>query len=204
MRNEKNDRRVRYTKMILRQKLIELLYQKDISQVTVTELCEAADINRATFYAHFSDPYDLLTKIGEDLYSDLSDYLDEFQNEENILLPLTVIEKIFEYIQENANECRYFLSERGGIQLRKRIMELIYDKIIEILPERMNVSIKEAGYLYAFLVFGALGIVQRWLEEGLESSPKEMAAIMMDLIQGMMTGKRLIRREKAPPDAPPK
>ena len=44
------DRRVKYTKMVLRESLIKLLQKKSISRITVKELCEMADINRATFF----------------------------------------------------------------------------------------------------------------------------------------------------------
>lgn len=57
------DRRVKYTKMILRQSLIEVLKEKPISRLTIKELCERADINRATFYSHYSDQFDLLKQI---------------------------------------------------------------------------------------------------------------------------------------------
>ena len=60
MKNEKGDRRVRYTKMVIRESFLDLLQTKDISQISIKEICEKADINRATFYSHYQDPYDLM------------------------------------------------------------------------------------------------------------------------------------------------
>ena len=69
---KKQDARVRYTKMMIRSSFIELLREKPVAKVSVTELCERAGINRATFYAHYADPSDLLRSIEEEIMSGLS------------------------------------------------------------------------------------------------------------------------------------
>ncbi|MFA7674359.1 MAG: TetR family transcriptional regulator, partial [Clostridia bacterium] len=54
MNNQNEDRRVRYTKMVLKESFINLLSKKGISNITIKQICEDADINRATFYTHYS------------------------------------------------------------------------------------------------------------------------------------------------------
>ena len=49
----KENRKIKYTKKVLSESLIELLKTKHISEITITELCENADINRTTFYRHY-------------------------------------------------------------------------------------------------------------------------------------------------------
>jgi len=71
MKKFKEDRRVRYTKMVLRESLLALMKQKAISKITPTELCRHADVNRNTFYAHYSSPYDLLIQIESELYEEI-------------------------------------------------------------------------------------------------------------------------------------
>ena len=65
------DARVRYTRMIIEKSFLELLKTKPMSKVTVTELCQAAQINRATFYKHYLDVADLLQKIEEVLFEQI-------------------------------------------------------------------------------------------------------------------------------------
>ena len=50
---ERSDRRVRYTKTVLKQSLLELMKDRPIGKITVTEICRLADVNRNTFYAHY-------------------------------------------------------------------------------------------------------------------------------------------------------
>ena len=62
---QKVDRRVRKTKAALRAGLIKLMQEKSIREITVRELVDEVDINRSTFYLHYTDIYDMLNKIEE-------------------------------------------------------------------------------------------------------------------------------------------
>ena len=52
---EKMDARKRYTQMVLKQSFLKLLKEKPVNRITVKEVCALAQLNRATFYAHYSD-----------------------------------------------------------------------------------------------------------------------------------------------------
>src|SRR6266496_628935 len=56
---DRTDRRVRRTRAALQQALIELLPRKSYEQITVEDICAAADIGRSTFYAHYRGKEDL-------------------------------------------------------------------------------------------------------------------------------------------------
>ena len=77
MRESKDDRRVKYTKMVIKESFINLLEKKDLSRITVKEICEDADINRATFYSHYTDVYDLLRKIENELLENVNAQLSQ-------------------------------------------------------------------------------------------------------------------------------
>ena len=64
---KKLDRRTAYTRMMIRDSLYRLLEKKHLSEITVKELCEGAEINRATFYRNYADIYDLYEKLEEEL-----------------------------------------------------------------------------------------------------------------------------------------
>ena len=74
------DRRVKYTKNIIKECLIELLQSKDLNKITVSELCEKADINRATFYRYYIDIFDLLEKMEQELIDHLKEMLPDYQD----------------------------------------------------------------------------------------------------------------------------
>ena len=68
----KEDRRVRKTKRALREGLADLLAEKSIQKITVRELTDKVDIHRSTFYANFTDIYDLYSQIEDSIIQEIS------------------------------------------------------------------------------------------------------------------------------------
>ena len=64
---KQESRRVKMTKKMLCESLIYFLSQKDISHITIKEICDYADINRSTYYRYYQDPMDQLYKIQDDI-----------------------------------------------------------------------------------------------------------------------------------------
>jgi len=186
LKSNKIDRRVKYTRMVLKESFIDLLEKKDISQITVKEICENADINRATFYAHYNDQYDLLAKIEDEFLENIRDYLDELEQNNNKVNPVLLAEKIFEYIKENAKLCKLLLSERGGLNFQKRVMMLVYDTIINELTSNSRITKEDAEYVYSFTITGCVGIVQKWLDEDMKKSARFMAEMVIKLTMGLI------------------
>ena len=67
------DARIRYTKMVIKDAFVALLKEKPLNKVTVKEICNLAEINRATFYKYYSDPYDLLNKMEQEIMLQLQE-----------------------------------------------------------------------------------------------------------------------------------
>ena len=65
------DRRTKYTKSVIRQALFDLLKEKPLNKITVTDICKMADINRSTFYSYYEDVYALLTQIQNELFENI-------------------------------------------------------------------------------------------------------------------------------------
>lgn len=186
MRGDKVDRRVRYTKMVLKESFIELLEKKDISQISIKEICEDADINRATFYSHYSDQYDLLRKIENELLDNVNAHLTELDKINNDMDAVLTAEKIFEYLEENAKLCKLLLSERGDFSFQKQVMMLVYDKIINELTDNNRITKEDAEYVYSFTITGCVGIVQKWLDDDMKKSPRYMAETVIKLTLGLI------------------
>ena len=186
MKNDKDDRRVKYTKMVLKESFINLLEKKDISLITVKEICENADINRATFYSHYTDVYDLLRKIENELLENVNVYLSQLYHKGKKVNEIELAEKIFGYIKENAKLCRLLLSERGDLSFQKKIMILAYDKIINDLTDNNKISREDAEYVYSFAITGCIGIVQKWFDDNMKKSPRFMAEMVIKLTLGLI------------------
>ena len=76
--NTKNNKRKRESMQKMEQVLIEFLQTKELNQISVSDICKKADLNRSTFYANYVDIYELADTIREKLEAEVSElYKDE-------------------------------------------------------------------------------------------------------------------------------
>lgn len=173
------DRRVKYTKMVLRDALTDLLAHKPISKITVKEICELADINRSTFYSHYEDQFDLLESLKKDLYDNIRMHIinRDFYDENEDLYGLTL--NIMKYIKSNKKICYLLFGENGDLIFQKRILNIMKPPFFKGLEEKLGKSKTE--YLYAYVISGSIGIIQNWLKNDLKETPEEISALIVDL-----------------------
>lgn len=188
MKSDKLDRRVRYTKMVLRESFINLLKRKHISKISIKEICEDADVNRATFYAHYSDQYDLRRSIEDELVADIIAYLDggSFSDPESVSLDMLV--KIFEYIKDNAELCIVLLGDSGDINFQRQVMMIVRDQCVSAWSSSLDIDVDDAEFIYSFYAIGCVGIIQKWLLGGMVKPVKEMAELILKLANGGLSG----------------
>lgn len=65
---KREDKRVKNTRQAIRNSFLKLIVEKPIERISVTELCRDAGVNRGTFYAHYTDAYDLRNSLETELY----------------------------------------------------------------------------------------------------------------------------------------
>lgn len=129
----KDDHRVRVTKIIIKNTFLSLLSHKKIKDITVKELCSFANINRGTFYAHYTDIYDLLSKIENELLENFKLKLQPLSNStrENVI-SIDVCTSIFNFIKQNMDICSIILSENLDSDILYKMLELGKEQCIEV------------------------------------------------------------------------
>ena len=175
----KESRKTSYTKMVLQSSLFELLEKKPITKITIKGLCENADINRTTFYKHYTDQYDLLTKIENETLSwareavaSLTDKNDKYEN-------IKVMEEIFQYIVDNGRNLKILMSERGDINFQKQIFTIIYQQCGIYFSSDPSQNNRDEYFI--FVINGSIGLLQHWLKTGITKTAQEMAEIIYNM-----------------------
>lgn len=172
----KGNRRTIYTKKVIKESLIELLKTKEIHQVTVTDICKKADINRGTFYTHYKDAFDLLSSMEDELFTQILIYISEIPAKEyNSLLLLRVLE----LIKENKDLCRVLFCNQRDNSILNRISEIANTIDVSKVFNNSNLENKTlANYYMRYSVGGCLSIIETWLLNDLPESPKELVVII--------------------------
>lgn len=169
-----NDRRVRKTNRILREKLISLLEYKDINEITVKELTEAADINRSTFYFYYEDVYDMVRQMQNEIYDVFYETVIRSDEEvEGAAAYVLYIKRFLDFCKKNEMQCKFVLKNDVNNELMNRIKNAVRQHI----PDSSKVFslTSPARYLTTFAVSGIAGVVVEWIEEGMIVSTTDMA-----------------------------
>ena len=178
MKELKQSRKTKYTQMVLKDSLIELMKKKSISKITITELCENADINRTTFYAHFADQYQLLQSIEDETLEWVKEIIAGFSGKTNKSDFMKNIEQVFEYLIENKNHIQVLMSEQGNIEFQRKLMMVIYEQCGIWLSNDINTDLIKSELYFVFLINGSVGLIQHWLKNGIKETANEMAKVV--------------------------
>lgn len=184
MKTPANDHRVRVTKMLIRRAFTDLLKQKPLQNITIKELCAAAGINRGTFYAHYTDIYDLLAKIEEEMFEDFQKTLAPLlSTERGDLTPVKITAGIFQCLKDNADLCTVTLGDYGDKQFAWRLINLGRELCVEAYSRYFaGATPKQIEFFYAFVSAGCIGLLQKWLQEGMATSADEVAAMAENIM----------------------
>ena len=178
-----SDRRVRKTKAILRKNLITLMKDKSINSITVKELCEKADINRGTFYLHYKDVFHMLEEIEKELFEEFQHKLLSHEISPNKADAKPILQDIYTFIAQNSDFCMVSLCERGDMVFVKKIVSLIYEKGYSDWSSIFKTKDKDLfDKYYSFILYGAIGLIDHWLKNGLKESPEYMAVLTENII----------------------
>lgn len=113
---------------LIKQAFAELLNEKDLAKITVTDIVERANISRGTFYAHYLDVYDLYAAIQSNIVEALNETINEVGVENIILDPSDVIKESIQFLNQNKNYYKLFLTSSHGENLIRRIISLAEEK----------------------------------------------------------------------------
>lgn len=175
---KREDRRVRITKQAIRESLIELMQTHPISKISVKMICEAADLNRSTFYAHYKDQTDLLHKVQQEAVRGIKTHIFATSFTRQAHAAPSVIVKVLAYCKENQALFKVLLSEHGDTTFQRELMALAQEKALDEIREDKRLDVRRAKYLELFALSGVLSIVRHWLEEGCEDEPEALAALI--------------------------
>ena len=144
MRNPKEDRRVRRTQKLLKESLVQLMSEKAFKDITIKDITERADLNRGTFYLHYSDTYDLLTAMENGVLEDFQEMITAYMPSRpgNGLMP--VLLPIVHYIVENEQICKNLFENNVSNEFVTKFKELIR-KNGGALIERLYPACQTAG-----------------------------------------------------------
>ena len=159
--NTKNNQRTRLSKILLKNALMDLLSEKgSVTKISVRELCERADLNRSTFYAHYSEPKELLEEVEAELLDATREHLQKIGAENDIGAHRYLLSFLI-YIKKNEKPFRTLLIDAGDPEFRSKFMQ---QSIIQFI-ENLDIAFpkEQEQYIYSYILNGSTGVIIQWM-----------------------------------------
>lgn len=170
--NIKNNRRRKESREKIEAVFIELIQTRELSQISVSDICKKAELNRTTFYANYADIYELADTVRQSLESTTNEF---FRNNENSMIRYDYL-NLFRHIEENQ-------------LFYKTYFKLGYDNNYQIVQYDKKLAEEHFGnrfvkYHCEFFKSGLTAIIKMWLMGGCKETPEEMYEIVRTEYQG--------------------
>ena len=170
------DARIIKTKNKIKDALLLILRTKRLNEVSISEICKVAKVNRNTFYAHFATPEAVFDEIAEEYLSEEYALLEQASTTKELVVTACKYtkehsNKIFILLENRALQ---FFIEKGVEYGEKTSTYVVDDKDKKFTPEVMHM-------IHTYIVSGAVAIIIEWLHSGMKESPKEIGETV-DLI----------------------
>ena len=180
----------RQTKQLIQKSFLTLLENKLFESITVGDIAKTAKINRGTFYLHFIDKFDLLDQIEQQLFEDLGNHLDELQSNYSTTHTFEkgqeqLAASLFNSIKMHSPLLKIFLSDHGRAGFHLRFRAAFSEKVRVNLEknESINSNLKvPMEYFLSFITSAFLGLIEQWVQNGLDKTPEEMTTLYIEII----------------------
>lgn len=192
MAENTTDRRVRKTRSVLKSALIKLMREKPVNKISVRELTEVCDINRATFYLHYKDVFDMLEQLEQEFFVDIENIIDAHNPTDDVSF-IKMLTDVFVYIgsDENKDFAQIIVGKYANSAFIVRFADLFKQKYYFNWDDVPAQAKEKSALVYSFVMSGAIGLIRSWIETPKPCRPEQAAELTgMLCLKGMMMLKR--------------
>ena len=176
---KKIDRRIQKTKEGIRNAFIQLIQSKDYSSITITELANLANIDRKTFYLHYTSIDDVLKEFGAEATDRVRVLLKNTQPFE--------IKKFFQGLNQimldDINLYRHISTETSYAFFLTQCKDILKNSLIESFYNKSGLSKERFDVYAAYISSGIIGIYTNWLSSNSTMSLEELTKVAIDAVE---------------------
>lgn len=180
------DRRARRSRRLLKESLLELMKHKTFADISVRDVTDEADMNRATFYLHYSGTAELLESVEEDLLEELQALVDAHMQEsveEGSVVP--VFEPVLDFLVERREVCAVLFASSEASGFFQNLQRLVHKNGAPLVktwfqPEDPRLT----DYLLNFLAWGFIGLLAEWFAKDMALPKAELLSAAQRIADG--------------------
>jgi len=171
----KANRQTKKTKKAIKEAVLTLMTSTDIAKITIKEISDLADINRKTFYAHYTNVYSVLDEIENDMIEKLTSIIDDDDIEKIMTNPYDFFHQLTKVINEDLNFHKLFTNTITLNTLLEKIKLVIKEKFICFHTDQLNLDHTKLNIMYEFIASGIVASYKEWLKSDRTISLEELS-----------------------------
>ncbi|MDE6613281.1 MAG: TetR/AcrR family transcriptional regulator C-terminal domain-containing protein [Clostridia bacterium] len=178
------DKRVIKTRAGIKTALMLLTLEKEIAKITISNLTEKAQINRSTFYLHYSSIADVTDDIEKEINARISSCIDNFNYNDIYGSTCDMFTKLTNVLNENVTMKNYILYSTSSDYIIGRIKEILVDKTMTaVLAQYPQYRRQDFAYTFTFLSAGIIDSYIKWAHsENKEVTLEELIKTVSSLV----------------------
>ena len=183
--NVKDNQRTRLSKKLFKNAILELLEEKGgIEKISVRELCDRAELNRSTFYAHYAEPREVLQEAEDEVLTETTDHIKKI-GEQMTGGGKEYLSSFLRYIRDNDKVFRVLLVTAADPVFRSRFMQLSILNLFEHM--QLTMDAEKQQYIYSYLLNGSFGILTQWIRSDYAAAVPELVELLFTLNSSALT-----------------
>ena len=186
----KTDLRIIRTKRAIRNAFAELLSHKELSEITVKEIADAAYINRKTFYSYYKDVYQIVDEIENEIVQTFEDLLKRIDFRTDIKNPYHIFQSLTAVINGDLDFYGYLMRMDSRSGLAVKIIATLKDRIGASVSSQIKVASQTLDVMLEYAVSGMFAVYQSWFnsdrKRSLEEIAKEVSVITFSGFNGLI------------------
>ena len=184
------DRRVVKTKRAIKEAFAKLLTQKDINDITISDIAAEANINRKTFYNYYGGIYEVVGEIEDDIVRLIDKEVTGIGFQNSLQSPYLIFEKLTKVIKTDTDFFGYLLGMNANVSLESKIADLLKSKFKMFVLQDVEISELRLNLMAEFIISGMVAVYRRWFNsdrsEPIETISEEMKLLAFEGINGFM------------------
>jgi AcrR family transcriptional regulator len=174
---------VRKTRRVLHEALVTLILERGWDAVSVSDVCEKADVGRSTFYVHFADKENLLLSGFDELHSAME------QIRASAKVPFGFLGPLAAHAAENGRLVQALLGRQSGQRVQWRFRDVLAS-LVEAELKLLKVPKAARATMTHFIAGGAAEVLMGWLDHPQGVSADKLASELRQLATAVVEASR--------------
>ncbi len=184
------------TAVKMRKALFALLEETEFKDITISNICQMAKVNRSTFYAHYDNTFDLLEEAQEDFIAEFftrfklkASDIDSLTEEEANFITTDYLIPFLQFIKDNKKIYNVYMCNLDIFRSQK-VYDFMFKVVFVPICNKYGLTDQKViNYMAHFYLVGITAIVRNWLKGGCEESVLYISEVIMLCVRADKKGK---------------